>query len=184
MIDTGPMVPREAGTPANDMAPVALLLAAAAILINAWAMRSGNGEGPQQRAAPSWSPLGALLVAGLAMGLALGTKLTIAGGVAAMAVGVIFIVPPGIRRKAFGVFLAGVVATAGFWFLRNLIHSGNPLPWIRDIGPIDLPGPGPRARGPRRLHASPTTSLQTPARASGAPTSSTRSRTCSGRSGS
>jgi hypothetical protein len=25
--------------------------------------------------------------------------------------------------------------------LRNLIHSGNPLPWIRHIGPIQLPGP-------------------------------------------
>jgi hypothetical protein len=34
-----------------------------------------------------------------------------------------------------------VVATAGFWFLRNLIHAGNPLPWVRHIGPIDLPGP-------------------------------------------
>ena len=31
------MVPREAGTPATDMVPVAMLLAAAAILINAWA---------------------------------------------------------------------------------------------------------------------------------------------------
>ncbi len=134
-MDTGPMVPREAGTPATDTVPVALLLAATAILVNAWAMR-----GERKNAAPS-RPLGALLVAGLAMGIALGSKLTISGATAAMAVGVIFIVPPGIRRKAFGVFVAGVVATAGFWFLRNLIHSGNPLPWIRHIGPIQLPGP-------------------------------------------
>ncbi|MDP9189049.1 MAG: hypothetical protein M3O25_07350, partial [Actinomycetota bacterium] len=35
VLDIGPMVPREAGTPANDVAPVALLLAAAAILVNA-----------------------------------------------------------------------------------------------------------------------------------------------------
>ena len=146
------MVPREAGTPATDTVPVALLLAAAAILINAWAMRSGNGEGSQQRAAPSWSPLGALLVAGLAMGIALGSKLTISGATAAMAVGVIFIVPPGIRRRAFGVFLAGVVATAGFWFLRNLIHSGQPAA----LDPPHRADPAartePRARGPRRLH--------------------------------
>ena len=140
-MDTGPMVPREAGTPATDTVPVALLLAATAILINAWAMRSGNGERSQQRAAPSWSPLGALLVAGLAMGIALGSKLTISGATAAMAVGVLLIVPPGMRRQAFGVFLGGGVATAGFWFLRNLIHSGNPLPWIHHIGPIQLPGP-------------------------------------------
>ena len=45
------------------------------------------------------------------------------------------------RRKALLVFLGGVTATAGFWFLRNLIHSGNPLPWVQELGPIDLPGP-------------------------------------------
>src|SRR3954469_15986490 len=141
-MDTGPMVPREAGTPATDTVPVALLLAAVAILINAWAMREKRGEegGPSLRF-PASQPLGALFVAGLAMGVALGSKLTISGATAAMAVGVIFLVPKGVRRKAFGVFLAGVVATAGFWFLRNLIHAGNPLPWVRHIGPIDLPGP-------------------------------------------
>src|SRR3954454_660448 len=41
-MDTGPMVPREAGTPATDTVPVALLLAAAAILINAWATRESR----------------------------------------------------------------------------------------------------------------------------------------------
>jgi hypothetical protein len=141
-MDTGPMVPREAGTPATDTVPVALLLAAVAILINAWAMRAETGEGERPSLGfPSPPPLGALLVAGLAMGVALGSKLTISGATAAMAIGVIFLVPPGVRRRAFGIFLAGVVATAGFWFLRNLIHAGNPLPWTRHIGPIDLPGP-------------------------------------------
>ncbi len=168
-MDTGPMVPREAGSAATDTAPVALLLAAVAILINAWATRGsrpvkadggGAAEGtpgeprqgrsaagrpiddsPPSGAPPAAAAMGALLVAGLAMGLALGSKLTIAGVTAVMAVGVIFIVPTGIRRKAFGIFLAGVLATAGFWFLRNLVHAGNPLPWIRHIGPIDLPGP-------------------------------------------
>jgi hypothetical protein len=138
ILDTGPIVPREAGTPANDMAPVALLLAAAAVLINAWAAR---GPGAATRGIPSAAPA-AILVAGLAMGLALGTKLTIAGPTAAMAVGVPLIVEPGFRRRALVLFLGGVALTAGFWFLRNLIHSGSPLPWIQEAGPIDLPGPG------------------------------------------
>ena len=145
-LDIGPMVPREAGTPANDIAPVALLLAAAAVLINAAAQARGataaartfHSGGPPLR---GLLPMGALLVAGLAMGLALGTKLTIAGGVAAMAVGVPLVMPPGVRRKATLVFLGGVAATAAFWFIRNLIHSGNPLPWLGELGPIDLPGP-------------------------------------------
>ena len=158
ILDTGPIVPREAGTPANDMAPVALLLAAAAVLINAWgpagaARRVGGDAGPDppddrddlpsEARSPAWR-LGAaaIFIAGLAMGLALGTKLTIAGPTAAMAVGVPLIVDSGFRRRALGLFLGGVAITAGFWFLRNLIHSGSPLPWLQDVGPIDLPGPG------------------------------------------
>jgi hypothetical protein len=145
MVDTGPMVPREAGTPATDMAPVALLLAAAALLINAWASRPRD-EGGRFSGAISTAfggPLsGALLTAGLAMGLALGTKLTIGGAALAMAVGVPLMVPPGVRRRALTLFLGGVAITAGFWFLKNLIHAGNPLPWIQDLGPVDLPGPG------------------------------------------
>ena len=47
ILDIGPMVPREAGTPANDVAPVALLLAAAAILVNAAAQaRARSGAAP------------------------------------------------------------------------------------------------------------------------------------------
>ena len=135
VLDTGPMVPREAGTPANDVAPVALVLAAAAILVNAWAARR-----PPLRSLGA--PAGAaILVAGLAIGLALGTKLTVAGAAVAFAVGVPFLMPPGMRLRALGLLLGGVALTSGFWFLRNLIHSGNPLPWIGEIGPLDLPGP-------------------------------------------
>src|SRR3954447_6573469 len=134
-MDTGPMVPREAGTPATDTVPVALLLAAAAILINAWATRESRpreavvggaaagtpteprkdprtaspviGNRSPADAPPAAAQFGALLIAGLAMGIALGSKLTTSGATAAMAVGVIFLVPPGVRRKAFAVFLAG-----------------------------------------------------------------------------
>ena len=165
-MDTGPMVPREAGTPATDTVPVAMLLAAAAILINAWAARSPratpvgaaagtpgeprNGRSAAGRPigdvppadAPSAAPLmGALLISGLAIGIALGSKLTIWGVTLAFAIGVPFLVPRQLRWKAFWVFIGGVAAVSAFWFLRNLIHSGNPLPWIRHIGPIDLPGP-------------------------------------------
>ncbi len=150
-MDTGPMVPREAGTPATDTVPVAMLLAAAAILINAWAARSrdpASGGGPaaatepQNRAGRSEAVLmGAVLVAGLAVGIALGSKLTIWGVTVAFAIGVPFLVPREFRWKAFWAFVGGVAAVSAFWFFRNLIHAGNPLPWIRQIGPLDLPGP-------------------------------------------
>jgi hypothetical protein len=187
-MDTGPMVPREAGTPATDTVPVAMLLAAAAILINAWAVRGSRPAGPTPDGGPEGTPgeppptrrrtadpsiggdsppsgpppaaaparadtpsaaplIGALLVAGLAIGIALGSKLTIAGVAVAFAIGVPFVVPREVRWKAFWVFVGGVAAVAGFWFLRNLIHAGNPLPWIRHIGPIDLPGPNRGLQG-------------------------------------
>jgi hypothetical protein len=133
-MDTGPMVPREAGTPATDTVPVAMLLAAAAILINAWAVR---GSRPPAAA----SLLGAPLIAGLAIGIGLGSKLTMWGVALAFAVGVPFLMPRAWRWKAFWAFVGGVAAVCAFWFFRNLIHSGNPLPWVREIGPIDLPGP-------------------------------------------
>jgi hypothetical protein len=141
-MDTGPMVPREAGTPATDTVPVAMLLAAAAILINAWAARGPRPAGATQGGPPSAAPLmGAILVAGLAMGIALGSKLTVSGVTAATAVGVPFLLPRELRWRAFWVFVGGVAAVSAFWFFRNLIHAGNPLPWIREIGPIHLPGP-------------------------------------------
>jgi hypothetical protein len=150
-MDTGPMVPREAGTPATDTVPVAMLLAAVAILINAWAARSpdralegGHGAPTEaQSGHGGFGPaaIGALLIAGLAIGIALGSKLTIWGVAVAFAIGVPFLVPRELRWKAFWVFVGGVAAVSAFWFLRNLIHSGNPLPWIREIGPIHLPGP-------------------------------------------
>jgi hypothetical protein len=137
-MDTGPMVPREAGTPATDTVPVAMLLAAAAILINAWAARDARSTGGTRSRA---SLDGAFLISGLAIGIALGSKLTIWGVALAFAVGVPFLVPRELRWKAFWIFVGGVAAVSAFWFFRNLIHSGNPLPWIRHIGPIDLPGP-------------------------------------------
>jgi hypothetical protein len=94
-------------------------------------------DGPPS-AAP---PLGAILIAGLAIGIGVGSKLTISGVAVAFAIGTPSLVPRQLRWKAFSVFVGGVAAVAGFWFLRNLIHAGNPLPWIREIGPIHLPGP-------------------------------------------
>lgn len=129
VLDTGNMIPREAGTMANDVAPVALLLASGAILVNA----------SSQRSFPS--PV-ALLVIGVASGLALGTKLTALGAFAALFIVLASIAPAGRRWRALGFLLIGTFATAGIWPIRNLALSGNPVPWLQSLGPFDLPGPG------------------------------------------
>ncbi len=131
VLDTGNMIPREAGTMANDVAPVALLLAGAAILVTA----------ADRKSFPSAAALG---VVGLASGLALGTKLTALGAFVALFAVLTLIAPTGRRWKTFGFLALGAFITAGIWPIRNLALSGNPVPWLQSIGPIDLPGP---ARG-------------------------------------
>src|ERR687891_528636 len=149
----------------NDTMGLFFLLAAAAILVNADAQRrwvaggaaEGASAGSTRRtssqpseiglaasggvpaATPSASPLGsgALIVAGLAAGLALGAKLNLLAPFGLLTLGVIA-VTAGYRVRATVIWVASSLVTGGFWFARNLIESGNPLPWIKAR---PLPGP-------------------------------------------
>jgi hypothetical protein len=113
---------RQPGNANNDVVGIALFLSAVALLVNArW-----------ERAGP---PFGALLVAGLAAGLALGTKLTVVPPVLALTVGVIVISGSRSRLRASAGWIGGLVVGGGYWYARNLVVSGNPFPW-QDIGPI------------------------------------------------
>ncbi|HSD23762.1 MAG TPA: hypothetical protein VLB79_05475, partial [Solirubrobacterales bacterium] len=80
-------------------------------------------------------PFGALMVAGLAAGLALGSKLTVVPPVLALTLGVIVIAGKGQRWRAAATWIGGMAVGGGYWYARNLIVSGNPFPW-QDIGPI------------------------------------------------
>ncbi|MFN2612795.1 MAG: hypothetical protein ABR536_05445 [Solirubrobacterales bacterium] len=131
VLDTATMVPREAGSAANDIGAIALLLAAAAIMVTA--------ELPGSRS--SLTDPGVLICAGLAAGLALGTKLTIAVAVLALSAGVIVLAARGRRLWVAGTWFAAVAATGGFWFVRNMFHAaGNPFPWLAHNLNF-LPGP-------------------------------------------
>ena len=125
------LVVREPGAAKNDAMGAALLLAAVAILINAWeSRREGEGVG-------GW----ALAAAGLAAGLAAGTKLTVLAGVAALSVAAIALAPGGSRRSALAWWFGALLAGCLFWYLRNLIVAGNPIPQVQHLGPLSLPGP-------------------------------------------
>ncbi len=113
---------RQPGNANNDVVAIALFLSAVALLVNArW-----EGDRPA---------LGALIVGGLAAGLALGTKLTVVPPVLALTVGVIVIAGRGERGRVAATWIGGMAVGGGYWYLRNLIVSGNPFPW-QDIGPI------------------------------------------------
>jgi hypothetical protein len=130
------LVVREPGAAKNDLAAAAPLLAAIAILVTAWAAQRGkDGEKPSL---PVGWPLAA---AGLAVGLAAGTKLTVMAIAAALTVAVLVLAPRGRRWAAAGWWFIPALLGGGFWYLRNLIVAGNPLPEIEHLGPISLPHP-------------------------------------------
>ncbi len=119
------LVSRQPGNANNDVVAIALFLSSVALLLNARWPRPREG-GP---------PFGTLLVAGLASGLALGTKLTVVPPVLALTLGVIWISGKGYRLRASAEWLGAMVVGGGYWYARNLIVSGNPFPW-QSIGPI------------------------------------------------
>ncbi len=123
------LVVREPGAAKNDLVAAALLLAAAAILVTAWS---------RQRPAGLLRPVA---VAGLAAGLAVGTKSTAVAMAAAMTLAVIVLAPRGRRWSTLGWWFVPALLGGGYWYLRNLIVAGNPLPQATGIGPISLPHP-------------------------------------------
>lgn len=132
------MMEVQAGNAPNDALGVFLLLATAALLLNGWAMEGRNlGKGP-------------ILVAALAAGLAIGTKITLLAPVGVLTLGLPFLLARGRRLRGGGVWLAGLLAGGGYWYLRNAAHSGNPLPWLTN-GP--LPGPDQLSLYPRPPHS-------------------------------
>jgi len=137
-----PALADQAGEARNDVVGIFFLLAAVAVALNAWA---GRGEG--ERGLTS----GALIVTGLAAGLAAGTKLNFLLPAGVLVLGLVAIAPRGERRRAFAASGLAALAGGGYWYLRNLVHSGNPLPWIDRLGPISLPAPE-QALGGREAH--------------------------------
>ncbi len=133
------LVVREPGAAKNDLVAAALLLAAAAILVNAWARKDGSRDGGEGRGSlPVGWPLAA---AGLAVGLAAGTKSTAVAMAAGLTLAVLFLVPAGRRWAAAGWWFVPALLGGGYWYLRNLIVAGNPLPQATSLGPISLPHP-------------------------------------------
>jgi len=123
------LVVRDPGAAKNDLAAAALLLASIAILVEAWAHRRDGWE--------RW----ALAAAGLAAGLAAGTRVTGLAMAGALTVAVVVLAPRGRRLGSFGWWFLPALAGGGFWYLRNLVVAGNPIPEVESLGPISLPHP-------------------------------------------
>ena len=107
----GVMGPVYAGSAMNDWFSVWPLVAALAVL-----------------AVSRTRSLPVVLVAGLACGIAVGTKLTMLAPAACVLALVLLL---GRLRAAFPALLA-MLATGGFWYARDLAVTGNPFPLVPD----------------------------------------------------
>ena len=118
----------QAGEARNDIVGVFFVLAALAILLN------GSSGGRRLATGP-------LFLVALSAGLAAGTKINFIPAAVALAAGAVYLAGSARRGRAALLAIAGLAVGGAYWYLRNLIQSGNPLPWIDSAGPIVLPGP-------------------------------------------
>lgn len=125
LVITAPSFARDQGGSAEvDIAVTFFLLAAAALLLHPDSGRWGK------------------VLAGLAAGSAVGTKLTILPAIAVLSL-VLLIAREG-RSRARWLFewAIPVAAASGFWFARNLARTGSPLPNVKiGFGSFAFPRP-------------------------------------------
>ncbi|TMK56180.1 MAG: hypothetical protein E6G51_11075 [Actinobacteria bacterium] len=146
LLECHTLVVRDPGAAKNDLAAAALLLASIAILVEAWPNKKSAGPLFRIAKQKSGGPLGewdrwALAAAGLAAGLAAGTRVTALAMSAALTVAVVVLAPAGRRWAAAGWWFVAALAGGAFWYLRNLVVAGNPIPEVHSLGPIALPHP-------------------------------------------
>lgn len=118
------VVVSEAGTAKDDVLGIVGLLASIAFL----------EAGRTERAAALYSGLGA--------GLAVGSKLTFVAPVLVLALALAVLTPRAARLVTSVNWVGGALATGGYWYLRNVVAIGNPIPGLKlGIGSHHLPRP-------------------------------------------
>jgi hypothetical protein len=112
----------QAGDASSDIVALAFFLAALGLLAHA-----GSPFGPGA------AQTGVFGLAGVAAGTAAGSKLSLLLPVAVLTIAVLVCARgAGWRRRAL-IWMTALAATGGFWYVRNLVLVGNPLPWV-DVG--------------------------------------------------
>ena len=127
----------QAGEALNDIVGVAFVLGAIAVLVQGVGRTTRPADGEIAQPFLRWAPIA---VAGVAAGLAAGTKLSFLAPVLALFVGVVVIAAKGTRARTAIVFALPALAAGGYWYARNLVAVGNPIPFTT-WGPLGLPAP-------------------------------------------
>ena len=140
LLESHILIVREPAAAKNDLAVAALMLAAIAILITAWAQRetaSGEEAGPPgaagRLAARRRRPRGRPRRRHQGHRARPGRGAERRGDRPGAA--------RGRRRAAAAWWFVPALLGGGYWYLRNLIAVGNPIPEIGHLGPLTLPHP-------------------------------------------
>jgi hypothetical protein len=141
------MVGSNAGTADNDLLGVFFVMAALALWMRTADTRTADPRtvGMPTADIPTSDARAyraGSIIAAVAAGLALSVRLNLLPPVAALAVAAIVFAPRGRRRSATGWWIGGLVLAGGYWFGRNVIALGNPLPWF-SFGVLPTPQPPP-----------------------------------------
>jgi hypothetical protein len=128
LLGTPGFVATQPGGAYDDVVGLAVFLAAIALLT----CTVGSDGHPRTNG---------VAVAALAAGLAFGTKFTLVGPVLLLTLGVWAVCTRGRRLRDGGLWLVLMALTGGYWYVRNWVLAGNPLPSLSQIGPISLPSP-------------------------------------------
>ncbi|MDQ1381365.1 MAG: hypothetical protein QOJ71_2084 [Actinomycetota bacterium] len=151
VLATPQLVLDDAGSGLNDIVGVALFLAA--IALTSHAVREGISKRERHTE---------MLCGALAAGLGVGTKYTLVLPVAVLAVGVLALTPRGERIRFIARWFGVVVLAGGYWYVRNVIETGSPIPTAKiGLGPVQLPSipfPGTSTVAHYLLHADAWTS--------------------------
>jgi hypothetical protein len=136
VVATPMLVGSNAGTADNDLLGVFFVTAAVALWMHTVDMSTTDVA----------SDMGAYrsgtIIAAVAAGLALSVKLNLVGPVGALAIVAVALAPREWRTKATGWWIGGLVLAGGYWYARNLVEVGNPIPWF-SFGVLPTPRPPP-----------------------------------------
>ena len=124
LFGTPGLVGTQPGGAYDDTAGIALLLVALAILVHQRGPVRSRGEDA---------------TIALAAGLALGMKDVFILPAATLCLAAVLTTPNGSRWRRAVIMGAGAFATGGFWYVRNTVVTGSPLPTVSlRLGPLAL----------------------------------------------
>jgi len=112
------MTSTQPGTALTDIVGIALLLVAAAMFLS----RAGSSSAAEDA-----------LIA-LTLGLAAGTKFTFLIPGFCLCASLIVLAPAGRRIRRAAVVIGAAALAGGYWYLRNIVVVGNPLPSLDAFG--------------------------------------------------